>query len=221
MFVGVGATIARFVPLKMLKSMTPAIIFIDEIDAVGRQRGVRLGGGGRWTWTNPQPARDWDGWIGFETTEGIIVISGQLTVLWCLDLPFFFVLAVLTVREYWLDVRCMKGHWRQFFKSVFMLRISHLLKRYGLEIGLLNKHQDLSVADLENVLNEAWPWLRLVEIKSNWSCWYLMKQKDRVIAGPSKKVGRFPRKNVKWICLSQTGHTIVGFSLIKCSCSSY
>ena len=202
MFVGVGASRVRSL-FEDAKKAAPAIIFIDEIDAVGRQRGVGLGGGNdEREQTLNQLLIEMD---GFEGNEGIIVIAA-------------------TNRSDVLDPALLRPG--RFDRKVLVGRPDVKGREAILKVHARNKplSEDVDLklvaqqtpgfvgADLENVLNEA----ALVAARRNKSvidASDIDEAEDRVIAGPSKKDKTVSQKERELVAYHEAGHTIVGLVL--------
>ena len=202
MFVGVGASRVRSL-FEDAKKAEPAIIFIDEIDAVGRQRGVGLGGGNdEREQTLNQLLIEMD---GFEGNEGIIVIAA-------------------TNRSDVLDPALLRPG--RFDRKVLVGRPDVKGREAILKVHAKNKpladDVDLKLvaqqtpgfvgADLENVLNEA----ALVAARRNKSiidASDIDEAEDRVIAGPSKKDKTVSQRERELVAYHEAGHTIVGLVL--------
>ena len=202
MFVGVGASRVRSL-FEDAKKAAPAIIFIDEIDAVGRQRGVGLGGGNdEREQTLNQLLIEMD---GFEGNEGSIVIAA-------------------TNRSDVLDPALLRPG--RFDRKVLVGRPDVKGREAILKVHARNKplaeDVDLKLvaqqtpgfvgADLENVLNEA----ALVAARRNKSvidASDIDEAEDRVIAGPSKKDKTVSQKERELVAYHEAGHTIVGLVL--------
>ena len=202
MFVGVGASRVRSL-FEDAKKAAPAIIFIDEIDAVGRQRGVGLGGGNdEREQTLNQLLIEMD---GFEGNEGIIVIAA-------------------TNRSDVLDPALLRPG--RFDRKVLVGRPDVKGREAILKVHARNKplSEDVDLklvaqqtpgfvgADLENVLNEA----ALVAARRNKSVIDssdIDEAEDRVIAGPSKKDKTVSQKERELVAYHEAGHTIVGLVL--------
>lgn len=202
MFVGVGASRVRSL-FDDAKKAAPAIIFIDEIDAVGRQRGVGLGGGNdEREQTLNQLLIEMD---GFEGNEGIIVIAA-------------------TNRSDVLDPALLRPG--RFDRKVLVGRPDVKGREAILKVHAKNKpladDVDLKLvaqqtpgfvgADLENVLNEA----ALVAARRNKKvidASDIDEAEDRVIAGPSKKDRTVSQKERELVAYHEAGHTIVGLVL--------
>ena len=202
MFVGVGASRVRSL-FEDAKKAAPAIIFIDEIDAVGRQRGVGLGGGNdEREQTLNQLLIEMD---GFEGNEGIIVIAAtnRSDVLDpALLRPGRFDRKVLVGRP---DVKGREAILRVHAKN------KPLAKDVDLKL-VAQQTPGFVGADLENVLNEA----ALVAARRNKKvidAADIDEAEDRVIAGPSKKDRTVSQKERELVAYHEAGHTIVGLVL--------
>ena len=202
MFVGVGASRVRSL-FEDAKKAAPAIIFIDEIDAVGRQRGVGLGGGNdEREQTLNQLLIEMD---GFEGNEGIIVIAAtnRSDVLDpALLRPGRFDRKVLVGRP---DVKGREAILRVHAKN------KPLAKDVDLKL-VAQQTPGFVGADLENVLNEA----ALVAARRNKKvidASDIDEAEDRVIAGPSMKDRTVSQKERELVAYHEAGHTIVGLVL--------
>ena len=202
MFVGVGASRVRDL-FENAKKNAPCIIFIDEIDAVGRQRGAGLGGGhDEREQTLNQLLVEMD---GFGANEGIIIIAA-------------------TNRPDILDPALLRPG--RFDRQITVDRPDVIGREAVLKVHARNKPLDEAVnlkniamrtpgfsgADLENLLNEA----ALVAARQN-------KKKvdmedideatDRVIAGPAKKSRVISKKERNIVAFHEGGHTVIGLVL--------
>ena len=202
MFVGVGASRVRDL-FENAKKNAPAIIFIDEIDAVGRQRGAGMGGGhDEREQTLNQLLVEMD---GFEGTEGVIVIAAtnRSDVLDpALLRPGRFDRQILVGRP---DV---KG--REAILKVHA-RNKKLAKEVDLKV-IAQQTPGFSGAELENLLNEA----ALVAARRDKTAIDKLdvdEAHDRVIAGPAKKDRAISEKERKMVAFHEAGHTIVGMVL--------
>ena len=202
MFVGVGASRVRSL-FEDAKKAAPAIIFIDEIDAVGRQRGVGLGGGNdEREQTLNQLLIEMD---GFEGNEGIIVIAATNRS---------DVLDPALLRPGRFDRKVLVG--RPDVKGrVAILKVHAKNKPLAEDVDLKLVAQQTPGfvgADLETVLNEA----ALVAARRNKSiidASDIDEAEDRVIAGPSKKDKTVSQKERELVAYHEAGHTIVGLVL--------
>ena len=204
MFVGVGASRVRDL-FETAKKNAPAIIFIDEIDAVGRQRGAGMGGGhDEREQTLNQLLVEMDGFGG---NEGVIVIAA-------------------TNRSDVLDPALLRPG--RFDRQILVGRPDVKGREAILRVHARNKpladDVDLKVvaqqtpgfagADLENVLNEA----ALVAARRNKTkidASDIDEAEDRVIAGPAKKDRVVNKREREMIAYHEAGHTIVGLVLSR------
>ncbi|MHC0039279.1 ATP-dependent zinc metalloprotease FtsH [Pseudoneobacillus sp. C159] len=202
MFVGVGASRVRDL-FENAKKNAPCIIFIDEIDAVGRQRGAGLGGGhDEREQTLNQLLVEMD---GFGANEGIIIIAAT-------NRPDILDPALLRPgrfdRQITVDRPDVKGR-------EAVLKVHARNKPLSSSVNLKSiamRTPGFSGADLENLLNEA----ALVAARQN------KKQiemddideaTDRVIAGPAKKSRVISQKERNIVAFHEAGHTIIGVVL--------
>ncbi|WP_239256341.1 ATP-dependent zinc metalloprotease FtsH [Listeria ilorinensis] len=202
MFVGVGASRVRDL-FENAKKNAPCIIFIDEIDAVGRQRGAGLGGGhDEREQTLNQLLVEMDGFSG---NEGIIIIAAtnRADVLDpALLRPGRF------DRQIMVDRPDVKG--REAVLRVHA-RNKPLAKSVDLK-AVAQRTPGFSGADLENLLNEA----ALVAAradKKQIDMSDIDEATDRVIAGPAKKNRVISKKERRTVAYHESGHTIVGMVL--------
>ncbi|HFC9088534.1 TPA: ATP-dependent zinc metalloprotease FtsH [Enterococcus hirae] len=207
MFVGVGASRVRDL-FETAKKNAPAIIFIDEIDAVGRQRGAGMAGMGgghdEREQTLNQLLVEMD---GFDGNEGVIVIAA-------------------TNRSDVLDPALLRPG--RFDRQILVGRPDVKGREAILRVHARNKPMaddvDLKVvaqqtpgfagADLENVLNEA----ALVAARRNKKkidASDIDEAEDRVIAGPAKKDRVISKKEREMVAYHEAGHTIVGLVLSR------
>jgi len=202
MFVGVGASRVRDL-FENAKKNAPCIIFIDEIDAVGRQRGAGLGGGhDEREQTLNQLLVEMD---GFGANEGIIIIAA-------------------TNRADILDPALLRPG--RFDRQIMVDRPDVKGRQEVLKVHARNKPLDDTVdlkviamrtpgfsgADLENLLNEA----ALVAARSDRNAISMIdvdEAIDRVIAGPAKKSRVISEKERNIVAYHESGHTIIGMVL--------
>ncbi|MGP4109162.1 ATP-dependent zinc metalloprotease FtsH [Virgibacillus sp. L01] len=202
MFVGVGASRVRDL-FENAKKNAPCIIFIDEIDAVGRQRGAGLGGGhDEREQTLNQLLVEMD---GFGANEGIIMIAA-------------------TNRPDILDPALLRPG--RFDRQITVDRPDVKGREEVLEVHAQDKPMDNTVdlrtiamrtpgfsgADLENLLNEA----ALVAARHDQTKIDMLavdEAIDRVIAGPAKKSRVISPKERNIVAYHESGHTIIGMVL--------
>tara|TARA_B100000902_G_scaffold63995_1_gene70735 strand:+ start:243 stop:2096 length:1854 start_codon:yes stop_codon:yes gene_type:complete len=202
MFVGVGASRVRDL-FKKAKESSPAIIFIDEIDAVGRMRGAGLGGGhDEREQTLNQLLVEMD---GFESNQGVILMAA-------------------TNRPDVLDPALLRPG--RFDRQVIVDRPdldgrTQILKVHSKDKPLA-KNIDLKTiakqtpgftgADLANLLNES-ALLAARKNKKTISNIDIENSIDRVLAGPEKKSRLMSDEEKKIIAYHETGHALVGWAL--------
>jgi len=202
MFVGVGASRVRDL-FENAKKNAPCIIFIDEIDAVGRQRGAGLGGGhDEREQTLNQLLVEMD---GFGANEGVIIIAA-------------------TNRADILDPALLRPG--RFDRQITVDRPDVIGREAVLKVHARNKPLDEDVnlkaiaqrtpgfsgADLENLLNEA----ALVAGRRNKKkidMTDIDEATDRVIAGPAKKSRVISEKERRIVAFHEAGHTVIGMVL--------
>ncbi|MCP3029676.1 ATP-dependent zinc metalloprotease FtsH [Halobacillus sp. A5] len=202
MFVGVGASRVRDL-FENAKKNAPCIIFIDEIDAVGRQRGAGLGGGhDEREQTLNQLLVEMD---GFGANEGIIMVAAT-------NRPDILDPALLRPgrfdRQITVDRPDVKG--RQAVLGVHA-RDKPLSDNVDLKTIAL-RTPGFSGADLENLLNEA----ALVAARSDSKeidMLHVDEAIDRVIAGPAKKSRVISKKERNIVAHHESGHTVIGMVL--------
>lgn len=205
MFVGVGASRVRDL-FEQAKKNKPCIIFIDEIDAVGRQRGAGLGGGNdEREQTLNQLLVEMD---GFESNEGIIVLAA-------------------TNRSDVLDPALLRPG--RFDRQIFV-NIPDVKGREGiLKIHAKNKPIDESVdfktlakitvgftgADIENMLNEA----AILAARANRTkiiMTDITEGINKVMMGPQKKSRLVTDKDKRLTAYHEAGHAILAKKLANC-----
>lgn len=202
MFVGVGASRVRDL-FENAKKNSPCIIFIDEIDAVGRQRGAGLGGGhDEREQTLNQLLVEMD---GFGENEGIIMIAAT-------NRPDILDPALLRPgrfdRQITVDRPDVKG--REAVLKVHA-RNKPLDKDVKLDI-IAKRTTGFTGADLENLLNEA-ALLAARRSKTDIAMKEVDEAIDRVIVGTEKKSRVISDREKRIVAYHEAGHTIVGFFL--------
>lgn len=202
MFVGVGASRVRDM-FKKAAQTAPCIIFIDEIDAVGRQRGTGLGGGhDEREQTLNQLLVEMD---GITDNSGIVIVAAT-------NRPDVLDPALLRPgrfdRQITVSLPDRKG--RKAILEVHA-RNKHLGPDIDLE-ALAKRTPGFSGADLENVLNEA-AILAVREEMDIITMHHLDEAIDRVIAGPAKKSRTYSEREKRLVAYHEVGHTIVGLML--------
>ncbi|NIK80101.1 cell division protease FtsH [Paenibacillus castaneae] len=202
MFVGVGASRVRDL-FENAKKNAPCIIFIDEIDAVGRQRGAGLGGGhDEREQTLNQLLVEMD---GFGANEGIIIIAAT-------NRPDILDPALLRPgrfdRQITVDRPDVKG--REAVLKVHA-RNKPLNKDVKLEV-IARRTTGFSGADLENLLNEA-ALLAARRNKKDIAMVEVDDAIDRIIVGTEKKSRVVSDREKRIVAYHEAGHTIAGFFL--------
>jgi cell division protease FtsH len=202
MFVGVGASRVRDL-FENAKKNAPCIIFIDEIDAVGRQRGAGLGGGhDEREQTLNQLLVEMD---GFGANEGIIIIAAT-------NRPDILDPALLRPgrfdRQITVDRPDVKG--REAVLKVHA-RNKPLAKDVKLEV-IAKRTTGFSGADLENLLNEA-ALLAARRNKKDIAMVEVDDAIDRIIVGTEKKSRVVSEREKRIVAYHEAGHTIAGFFL--------
>ncbi|MBG9984512.1 ATP-dependent metallopeptidase FtsH/Yme1/Tma family protein [Aerococcaceae bacterium DSM 111022] len=202
MFVGVGASRVRDL-FENAKKNAPAIIFIDEIDAVGRQRGAGMGGGhDEREQTLNQLLVEMD---GFEGNEGIIVIAATNRA---------DVLDPALLRPGRFDRRILVGNPDVKGREA-ILKVHSRNKKLASDVNLqviAQQTPGFSGADLENLLNEA----ALVAARfdrTEITTADVDEAHDRVIAGPAKTDSQMSEKQRRTVAYHEAGHTVIGMVL--------
>ncbi|MGM0884838.1 MAG: ATP-dependent zinc metalloprotease FtsH [Bacillota bacterium] len=202
MFVGVGASRVRDL-FENAKKNAPCIIFIDEIDAVGRQRGAGLGGGhDEREQTLNQLLVEMD---GFGANEGIIIIAAT-------NRPDILDPALLRPgrfdRQITVDRPDVKG--REAVLKVHA-RNKPLAKDVKLDV-IAKRTTGFSGADLENLLNES-ALLAARRNKKDIAMAEVDDAIDRIIVGTEKKSRVVSEREKRIVAYHEAGHTIAGFFL--------
>ena len=202
LFVGVGASRVRDM-FKQAKHNAPCLIFIDEIDAVGRQRGAGLGGGhDEREQTLNQLLTEMD---GFGANEGIIIIAAT-------NRPDVLDPALLRPgrfdRQVTVNLPDAKGREE-------ILEVHAKGKTFASDVNLKNiakRTVGLSGADLENLLNEA-ALLTVRRNKSMITMEEIDEAHDRVLMGPAKKSHKYTDKEKRTVAYHEAGHAVIGLKL--------
>ena len=202
MFVGVGASRVRDM-FKKAKQTAPCMIFIDEIDAVGRQRGAGMGGGhDEREQTLNQMLVEMD---GITDNGGIVIIAAT-------NRPDVLDPALLRPgrfdRTITVSLPDKKGR-----KAILKVhaRNKSLADEINLD-ALASRTPGFSGADLENVLNEA----SILAVRDNSTKVYmhhLDEAIDRVMMGPAKKSRKYDEKSKKLVAYHEAGHAIIGLNV--------
>ena len=204
MFVGVGAARVRDL-FEQAKQSAPAIVFIDEIDAVGRHRGAGLGGGhDEREQTLNQLLVELD---GFEGNSGVIVMAAT-------NRPDILDPALLRPgrfdRQIVVDAPDIDG--REAILGVHA-KGKPLADEVDLKV-LARRTPGFTGADLANLINES-ALLAARRRKKEITMSEMEEAIDRVIAGPERKNRLMTEDERKVIAYHETGHALVGFALPK------
>ena len=202
LFVGVGASRVRDM-FKQAKHNAPCLIFIDEIDAVGRQRGAGLGGGhDEREQTLNQLLTEMD---GFGSNEGIIIIAAT-------NRPDVLDPALLRPgrfdRQVTVNLPDVKGREE-------ILKVHAKGKTFSSKVSLSNiakRTVGFSGADLENLLNEA-ALLAVRRNKNQITMAEIDEAHDRVMMGPAKKSHKYTEKEKRTVAYHEAGHAVLGIKL--------
>ena len=205
MFVGVGAARVRDM-FENAKKNAPCIIFIDEIDAVGRQRGAGLGGGNdEREQTLNQMLVEMD---GFETNVGVIVVAAT-------NRPDILDAALLRPgrfdRQVYVTLPDIRG--REQILNVHMRKVP-----LGQDVNssvIARGTPGMSGADLANLCNEAALMAarrsaRTVEMQD------FERAKDKILMGPERKSMVMPEEERRNTAYHESGHALLGKMLPKC-----
>lgn len=202
MFVGTGASRVRDM-FKKAKQAAPCIVFIDEIDAVGRQRGAGMGGGNdEREQTLNQLLVEMD---GMAENTGIVIIAAT-------NRPDVLDPALLRSgrfdRQITVSLPDKKGRCE-------ILQVHARNKKLAPDVTLENlakRTPSFSGADLENVLNEA----AILAVRANRKVITmedLDEAIDRVIMGPAKKSKKYDDEDKRLVAYHEAGHAVIGIKL--------
>ncbi|QVK17992.1 ATP-dependent zinc metalloprotease FtsH [Mycoplasmatota bacterium] len=202
MFVGVGASRVRDM-FKTAKQNAPCIIFIDEIDAVGRQRGAGLGGGhDEREQTLNQLLAEMD---GFGSNTGVIVMAAT-------NRPDVLDPALLRPgrfdRQIMVTNPDVKGREE-------ILKVHSRNKKFAPTVQLsevAKRTPGFSGADLENLLNES----ALLAARYNRKVIEMQdidEAMDRVLMGPAKKSRKYSKRDKEIVAFHEAGHAVIGLKL--------
>ena len=202
LFVGVGASRVRDM-FKQAKQSAPCLIFIDEIDAVGRQRGTGLGGGhDEREQTLNQLLTEMD---GFGANEGIIVIAAT-------NRPDVLDPALLRPGRFDRQVTVSLPDSREREE---ILGVHAKNKVFAPDVNLKNVSErtpGFSGADLENLLNEA-ALLAVRRDKEAITMEEIDEATDRVLLGPAKTSRKITEKEKRLVAVHEAGHAVIGLKL--------
>ncbi|MGQ9856485.1 MAG: ATP-dependent zinc metalloprotease FtsH [Fervidobacterium sp.] len=202
LFVGVGAARVRDL-FEQAKSSAPCIVFIDEIDAVGRHRGAGLGGGhDEREQTLNQLLVEMD---GFDINQGIVVMAAT-------NRPDILDPALLRPgrfdKKVVVDPPDVKGR-----EAILRIHLRNKPIEKDVDVSVLAKRTTGFVgADLENLVNEA----ALLAARAGRNIINMEDFEeaiDRVIAGPARKSRIISEKQKKIVAYHEVGHAIIGSSL--------
>lgn len=202
MFVGTGASRVRDM-FKTAQKSAPCIIFIDEIDAVGRQRGAGMGGGNdEREQTLNQLLVEMD---GMTDNAGIVVIAAT-------NRPDVLDPALLRSgrfdRRVTVSLPDIKGR-------EAILQVHARNKKFASDVSLANlakRTPGFSGADLANVLNEG-AILAVRKNESKVTMTDLDEAIDRVMMGPAKKSKKYTEKDKILVAYHEAGHAVIGLKL--------
>lgn len=202
MFVGTGASRVRDM-FKKAQQTAPCIVFIDEIDAVGRQRGAGMGGGNdEREQTLNQLLVEMD---GMSQNNGIVIIAAT-------NRPDVLDPALLRSgrfdRQITVNLPDKKGRTE-------ILQVHAGNKKLATDVSLENlakRTPGFSGADLENVLNEG----AILAVRDNRNLITmddLDEAIDRVMMGPAKKSKKYTEKEKRLVAYHEAGHAVIGLKL--------
>ena len=206
LFVGVGASRVRDM-FQQAKRNAPCLIFIDEIDAVGRQRGTGLGGGhDEREQTLNQLLTEMD---GFGQNEGIIIIAAT-------NRPDVLDPALLRPgrfdRQVTVNLPDVRGR-----EEILGVHAKNKILAEGVTLkNLAKRTPGFSGADLENLLNEA----ALLAVRRNRgeiTMSEVDEATDRVLMGPAKVSHKYSENDRKLVAYHEAGHAVIGLKLQNAS----
>ena len=206
LFVGVGASRVRDM-FQQAKRNAPCLIFIDEIDAVGRQRGTGLGGGhDEREQTLNQLLTEMD---GFGANEGIIIIAAT-------NRPDVLDPALLRPgrfdRQVTVNLPDVKGR-----EEILGVHAKNKILAENITLkNLAKRTPGFSGADLENLLNEA-ALLAVRRDKNEITMSEIDEATDRVLMGPAKTSHKYSENDRKLVAYHEAGHAGIGLKLRSAS----
>ncbi len=202
LFVGVGASRVRDM-FQQAKRNAPCLIFIDEIDAVGRQRGSGIGGGhDEREQTLNQLLTEMD---GFGANEGIIIIAAT-------NRPDVLDPALLRPgrfdRQVTVNLPDIRGR-----EEILKVHARNKVLAHDVTLeNLAKRTPGFSGADLENLLNEA----ALLAVRRNKEAITMSEvdeATDRVLMGPAKTSKKYSENDRRLVAYHEAGHTVIGLKL--------
>ncbi len=202
MFVGVGASRVRDM-FKTAKQNAPCIIFIDEIDAVGRQRGAGVGGGhDEREQTLNQLLAEMD---GFGVNSGVIVMAAT-------NRPDVLDPALLRPGRFDRHVTVSNPDVKGREEILVVHSRNKKLAKTVRLAEVAKRTPGFSGADLENLLNES----ALLAARENRKVIEMPdidEAMDRVLMGPAKKSRKYSQKDKQIISYHEAGHAVIGLKL--------
>ena len=202
LYVGVGASRVRDM-FKQAKQNAPCLIFIDEIDAVGRQRGTGIGGGhDEREQTLNQLLTEMD---GFGANEGIIIIAAT-------NRPDVLDPALLRPGRFDRQVTVALPE-KKAREEILEVHARNKTLSKGVQLSNIAKRTvGFSGADLENLLNEA-ALLTVRREKNAITMAEIDEAIDRVIMGPAKVTKKYTPQEKKLVAYHEAGHAVLGIKL--------
>ena len=202
LFVGVGASRVRDM-FKTAKKTAPCIIFIDEIDAVGRQRGAGLGGGNdEREQTLNQLLVEMD---GISENVGIVIIAAT-------NRPDVLDPALLRPGRFDRQITVSLPD-RNGREAILKVHARNKILSDNIDLGALaDRTPGFSGADLENVLNEA-AIMAVRNKHANITMEDLDESIDRTMSGPAKKSRKYSPKEKHLVSVHEAGHAVIGLFL--------
>ena len=202
LFVGIGASRVRDM-FRQAKMNAPCLIFIDEIDAVGRQRGTGLGGGhDEREQTLNQLLTEMD---GFGANEGIIIIAAT-------NRPDVLDPALLRPGRFDRQVTVSLPD-KNAREEILRVHAKNKILAKDITLDFLARRTPgFSGADLENLLNEA-ALLAVRRGKKAITMSEIDEATDRVLMGPAKVTKKYTDKEKRLVAFHEAGHAVMGLKL--------